>query len=131
MAHTDDNRTIIGLVGDVIDDLTHLLQTEFRLVKAEINEKVSRIANGGVMMGTGVALAISSLVLLLLALVQFLAAAGIPEEWGLLAVGLAGALIGVLVLWKGARNIKETSFIPDRTLQQVRADLDTVKEHVK
>lgn len=131
MANTEDNRTIIGLVGDVIDDLTHLLQTEFRLVKAEINEKVSRIAGGGVMMGVGIALAISSLVLLLLSVVQFLAAIGVPEEWGLLAVGLAGAVIGALVLWKGARDIKETSFVPDRTLQQVRADLDTVKEHVK
>jgi hypothetical protein len=71
------------------------------------------------------------LVLLLQALVQWLAVAGIPEPWGLLIVGVIVGGIGVAVLMKGARDIKETSFVPDRTLNQIRADFETVKEHVK
>ena len=131
MAYSDDRHTILSMVGGVIDDLTHLLQTEFRLVQAEINQKIGRIANGGVMIGAGTALAIGSLVLLLQALVQWLAVAGIPEPWGFLIVGVVVGVIGVAVLMKGARDIKETSFVPDRTLNQIRADFETVKEHVK
>lgn len=131
MAYSDDRHTILSLVGGVIDDLTHLLQTEFRLVKAEVNQKIGRIANGGVMIGAGTALAIGSLVLLLQALVQWLAVAGIPEPWGLLIVGVVVGVIGVAVLMKGARDIKETSLVPNRTLDQIRADFETVKEHVK
>jgi TRAP-type C4-dicarboxylate transport system permease small subunit len=131
MAYSDDRHTILSLVGGVIDDLTHLLQTEFRLVKAEVNQKIGRIANGGVMIGAGTALAIGSLVLLLQALVQWLAVAGIPEPWGLLIVGIVVGVIGVAVLMKGARDIKETSLVPNRTLDQIRADFETVKEHVK
>lgn len=131
MAYTEPRQTIVGLVGGVIDDLTHLLQTEFRLVKAEINQKIGRIASGGVMIGVGTALAIGSIVLLLQALVQWLAIAGIPEQWGLLIVGAVVGIIGVVVLFKGARDIKETSLVPDRTLEQIRADFETVKEHVK
>jgi hypothetical protein len=131
MAYSDDRQTIVSLVGGVIDDLIHLLQTEFRLVKAEVNQKIGRIANGSVMIGVGSALAIAAMVLLLQALVQWLAVAGIPEQWGLLVVGITVGVAGVAILLKGARDIRETSFVPDRTLDQIRADFETVKEHVK
>ena len=47
MVHQDDKRSIVNLFADVIGDAVHLFQTEIRLIRAEINEKIGRLANGG------------------------------------------------------------------------------------
>jgi hypothetical protein len=131
VAHQEDRRTIGNLLTDVLGDVTHLFQTEIRLIRVEFNEKLSRLANGGVMVACGAVAALAALFLLLQALVRWLEIAGLPNQWGYLIVGLVIAAGAAFALTRGISNIKSTSLVPDRTLEQVRADVETVKEHVK
>lgn len=130
MVHQDDKRTIVNLFADVINDTVHLFQTEIRLIRAEINEKLGRLANGSTLVGAGAVAAIAAVFLLLQDIVRWLVIAGLPDQWGYLIVGLVFAAVAAALLMGGINRIKSTNLMPDRTLDQLKADLATVKEHV-
>src|ERR1051326_1272629 len=98
MVHQDDKRSIVNLFADVIGDAVHLFQTEIRLIRAEINEKFGRLANGGTLVAAGASAALAAIFLLLQAIVRWLAVAGLPEEWGYLLVGIVVAAIAAGLL---------------------------------
>jgi uncharacterized membrane protein YqjE len=126
----DERHSVVDLMTRVLEEIVHLFQTEIRLVRAEFNEKVGRLANGGVFIGAAVVLILGGFILFLLAVVQFLVVAGLPEEWGLLLVGILAAAGGGLLLSRGIQTIKTTNLVPDRSIDQIRADVATVKEHI-
>jgi hypothetical protein len=131
MAARDSARPLTSLFTDTVAELTHLFQTEIRLVRAEINEKVSRAANSGALIGAGAIIILPAVFILLLAIVRWLAVAGLPEQWGLLLVGLVVAGAGVGLLMKGVNNLKGSALVPRRTIEQVRADVSMAKEQVR
>jgi hypothetical protein len=127
---SQSTRPLGSLFTDVVSELTHLFQTEIRLVRAEMNDKVSRVANSGALIGAGAVIMLPAVFILLLAAVRWLAVAGLPEQWGLLLVGIVVALIGAGLLMKGINNLKGSALVPNRTIEQVRADVSLAKEHV-
>jgi xanthine/uracil permease len=131
MATHESTRPLGSLFTDVVSEITHLFQTEMRLIRAEMNEKVSRAASGGAMIGAGAVILLPAVFLLLLAIVRWLAIAGLPEHWGLVLVGAVVAVIGVALLTKGVNNLKGPALVPQRTIEQVRADFSVAKEHVR
>src|SRR4051794_22673314 len=131
MAVRDSARPLTSLFTDTVAELTHLFQTEIRLVRAEINEKVSRAANSGALIGAGAIVLLPAIFILLLAIVRWLAVAGLPDQWGLLLVGLVVAGAGVGLLMKGVKNLKGSALVPNRSIEQVRADVAMAKEQVR
>ena len=130
MENGNSERTLAQLVALLINEVMFLLQNEMRLLRAEANDKVSRIAGSVVLIVSGAVALIAAVFLLLQAIVRWLAVAGLSEEWGYLAVGLIVAAVGVALTLSGVSQMKETNLVPDRTLRQARRDLATVKEHV-
>jgi hypothetical protein len=126
----ENGRSLIQLVTDAMNEFATLFRTEIHLLRVELSDKISRIANSGTMIGAGAIAAIIGLVLLLQAAVKWLAIAGLPEEWGLLLVGIVVAILGVVLLMSGINTVKSTTLLPERAMNQVRADIATVKEHV-
>jgi hypothetical protein len=126
----ENGRSLIQLVTDAMNEFATLFHTEIHLLRVELSDKISRIANSGTMIGAGAIAAIIGLVLLLQAAVKWLAIAGLPEEWGLLLVGIVVAILGVVLLMSGINTVKSTTLLPERAMNQVRADIATVKEHV-
>jgi Putative Actinobacterial Holin-X, holin superfamily III len=126
----ETNRSLVQLITDAMNEFANLFQTEIRLVRVELSEKLNRFAGSGAMIGAGAVAAIVALILLLQAAVKWLAIAGLPEEWGLLLLGFLVGVIGIVLLVKGINDAKATSLLPERTISQVRADIATVKEHV-
>jgi Putative Actinobacterial Holin-X, holin superfamily III len=114
-----------------VSELTNLFQTEIRLVRAEINEKLSKAANSGALIGAGAIVMLPAVFILLLAIVRWLAVAGLPEQWGLTLVGLVVAALGVALLMMGINNLKGSALVPRRTIEQVRADISVAKEQVR
>jgi hypothetical protein len=127
----ESTRPLTSLFTDTVSELTHLFQTEIRLVRAEINEKVSRAANSGALIGAGAIILLPAIFILLMAIVRWLAVAGLPDQWGFLLVGLVVAGVGVGLLMKGINNLKGSALVPRRTIEQVRADVSMAKEQVR
>src|SRR5215208_8324941 len=123
MATRDTTHPITSLLTRVGSEIAYLLQTEIRLAKTELGEKVSQIAGAGIRIGAGSVLALAGLIVLLLAIVQWLAVAGLPYEWGLLIVGGIVLIGGAALLMSGSRNMKGSALVPQRTIDQLKADL--------
>jgi putative superfamily III holin-X len=128
---TTRERPLASVMTQVVSDLAYLLQTEIRLARAEISEKVSQAANGGAFIGVAAILLLTGLFVLLLAAVRWLEIAGLPDQWGLLLVGGAVVALGITLALLGMKNLKGSALVPDRTIEQVRADINVAKEHVR
>jgi len=131
MANKDTDHPVTALFTSVINEITHLLQTEFRLARAEVNEKVGQLSNGAVMIGAGAVLILPGLVVLFFAIARWLAIAGMPEEWGLLLVAAVVLVVGAALAFAGINALKASSLVPERTIDQVRADFSIAKEQVQ
>jgi Putative Actinobacterial Holin-X, holin superfamily III len=131
MATRDSIRPISSVITEVFSEVAYLLQTEIRLARAEIGEKVGRAANGAALLGAAAILLLAGLFVLLLAAVRWLEVAGLPDQWGFLIVGGAAMAIGVGIALKGITNLKGSALVPERTIEQVRADFSVAKEQVK
>src|SRR5436309_12945186 len=130
MATRETSRPLASVMTQVVSDLAFLLQTEFRLARAEVGEKMSQAANGAMFLGIAAVLSLAGLFVLLLAAVRWLEIAGMPDQWGYLLVGVVTLGAGVLLAMKGVNNFKASSLKPDRTIEQLRADYSVAKEHV-
>ena len=131
MSTRDSARPLTSVLTQVVSEVAYLLQTEIRLARAEISEKLSRAANGGAMLGIAAILSLCGLFVLLLCAVRWLEIAGVPDQWGTLIVGGAALLIAIVLALVGARNLKGSALKPERTIEQVRADFSIAKEHVQ
>jgi uncharacterized membrane protein YqjE len=125
-----DSRPLATLLTQIVSNLSFLLQTEIRLARAELSEKASQVANGGIFIGIAAALSLAGLVILLLAAVRWLEVAGLADRWGFLLVGGVAVAIGLALALKGANNLKTSALVPDRTIEQLKADYTVAKEHV-
>lgn len=125
-----DRRSVVDLMTRVVNDVVGLFQTELRLARAELNDKASQIASGGILIGSALVLVIAGLVVTLMGIVRWLAIAGMPEEWGLLLVGLLALALGGILVSLGIRHFKSTNLVPDRSIGQIRADVATVRNHI-
>src|SRR4051794_24114040 len=131
MSTRNSSRPLASVLTEVVSEVAYLIQTEIRLARAEVSEKIARAADGGKLIGAGAVLLLASLFLLLTAIVRFLVLAGIPDHWGFLIVGVIVAIAGVVLLMKGSNDLKGSALVPKRTIDQVRADISVVKEQVK
>jgi Putative Actinobacterial Holin-X, holin superfamily III len=126
----DSMRPLASVATRVISDLAYLVQTEIRLARAEITQKLSRAANGGILIGAAALLLLPGIFVLLLDAARWLEVAGLRQEWSLLVVGGVTAVIGAALVATGARSLNGSALVPDRTIEQIRADISVAKEHV-
>lgn len=127
---TQTKRPLGQLFGDVIDDVSGVVQTEVRLLRAELNEKLKALASGGVLVGAAAVFFIAGLGIALLAVGEWLIVAGLTREWALTLVALAALVIGGILAASGISSIKRTELVPERSLHQARESIQTIKDHV-
>ena len=79
MAVRDSTQPLASLFSRAASEATYLIQTELRLARTEISDKLNKVASGGVHVGAGAILALAGLIILLLAIVRWLEVAGVPS----------------------------------------------------
>ena len=129
MSDQHDNRSVATLISDLAQQASTLVQTEVRLLKAEMSEKASKVGTGVAEMAAGAICLLAALIVLLFALVAALAETGMGPGWAALLVGVIVALLGVFLLKNGSTSF--TNLTPDRTTEQLGQDARVVKEQLK
>lgn len=127
-----DRPGIATLVADALSRSADLLQTEFRLARAELGEKAeafrASLIAGVTLMLVGCVFLIGAIVLLLQAVVVALVERGVSPPLAILIVAGGSALGGVAVLIAGRKTIGNVDPTPERTMDSLQRDARMAKE---
>lgn len=123
-------RSIPGIVIDLLNQFTTLLRQESQLARAEISENVNRAIMGVVLAGAAAVLLIPALVILLLAAVYALESTGLAPYWSALAIGGGVLIIGLILLLIGMSRLKAKNLVPRKTVTQLQEDAALAKRQV-
>ncbi|HEV7414860.1 phage holin family protein [Tianweitania sediminis] len=130
MIEPQDNRGVGSLISDLIQQVSTLVQTEIRLLRSEMGDKMKLAVSGITEMLAGAILLMAALLVLLQALVVALSEFMDPA-WASLLVGVVVAIIGVVLVRRGTANLEPSNLMPDQTTHQLGKDATVVKEQFK
>lgn len=130
MLNTPRRPGVVTLVTAAIAQSADLVQTEFRLARAEISEKLAALRVGLAMMAVGAIFLIVALGMLLQALVSVLIASGMSPPAAILVVAGGAAVIGLVLFLMGQKRLNPDELVPDRTLTSLSRDGRMMKETV-
>jgi Putative Actinobacterial Holin-X, holin superfamily III len=125
-----DNRSVPELFADALNQFSKLMRNEFALARAELSIKAGEAMRAvGLLIGAGL-FVIPSIVLLLIALAAWFVELGLPASVSYFIAGVVGLAITGVLAAIGSRNLKSSSLVPKRTLDQLQRDVAAAKEHV-
>jgi hypothetical protein len=123
------NTGLVRALSDVLADLSDLVQKEIRLAKAEVTEKISSKLQASVWMVAAGVIGLIALLLVIQAIVFFIASFGLALHWSSLLVAVVLAVIAAVAFFRG-RSLAQEELLPERTVKQVSKDIQTAKEQL-
>ena len=121
--------TAASALGDVVGDLTDLVQKEMRLAQAELSASISAKLEGGVWFAAAGALAGIAFLLVVQAAVFVIASYAVPMHWACLIAAGCVSLVAVLAYFIG-RPDANVALAPRRTIHQIQQDVILSKEQL-
>ena len=126
-----DLHNISGLVGDAMAQVAKLFQNEVDLAKAELAEKVQKLAGAlGLLVG-GAVLVIPAIVMALFALSSALISAGWSSALAYLTSAAVAAAISGALFAVGIKRLDARTLTPRETIRQLEKDKDSMKGMVR
>jgi hypothetical protein len=121
--------TIPDLTKEVVHHLGDMFRNELRLARAEAVDSAKAMTGSLVMIGIGVAFAVSAITLIGIAVAEVL-----PLEfprWAAFAMaGVASGVGALLFMQAGKSAISPKSLTLPKTREQVGRDIQAIKEHL-
>ena len=117
-----NDKGVVDLAGEAMEDIAVLLQTELQLLRAEISEKLTFTALSAALIGAGALLLMATIVLILQAAIAGLVAYGISMPIAILIVAAITLLAGVGLIWFGINRLSLARLAPTKTLDQLQKD---------
>lgn len=119
-----------SLVADAISHLGRLIETEIRLVKTEMSEKIAAAVRAVVILVASAILLVAALFLILQGVVDLLVYLGMQPYAAAFLVGIVIALIGGIAIWIALRSLTADQMAPKRTFNQLGKDAIVIKDQV-
>ncbi|NOE20797.1 phage holin family protein [Ruegeria atlantica] len=123
-----DLRQAPNMLATALRHLSRLIQGELKLAKAELSLNLSRAAYGLVFFLLAALLVLVAIHLLATALVATMVAEGMSVGFASLMVSAGLILVaGCFAVWAKSR-LSLAAISPDKTLQNLKSDVDAMKE---
>jgi len=129
MSFDPDPRPTGSLLSDAVNQLTRLVRGEMALAKAEVAQNVKSAGVGVGLLAGAAILALVALNVLAAALVAAIAN-WIGPGWAALLVGVIILAVAAILAMRGLNALKPENLAPTRTVRNVQADAQTIKETV-
>ena len=116
-------------MSELVSDAKQLLRQEVALAKHEIQEEVRKTKIAVVSLGAGIAIAALGGLLLIIMLVHLLNALTDLPLWA--CYGIVGgmcALVGVVLLYTGKKQMARIDMVPQQTVETMRENVRWIKE---
>ena len=120
-----------SLFADALSQMTVLFETEIRLVRTEVSEKISYAIKAVIALLVAAVLALAGLFIILFGIVQVVIALGVVAWLAYFIVGIVIAGIGGLVALFGIRRLSADNLMPKQSIDQLGKDATIAKEQVK
>ncbi len=120
-----------SLFADALSQMTTLFETEIRLVRTEISEKISAAIRAVVFLLVAAVLLLAGLFIILFGIVQLVIYFGVVPWLAYFLVGGVLAVIGAIVLYLALNRLSTDNLMPKRSMDQLGKDATIVKEQVK
>lgn len=122
----NEERTLRNILREIGDEVTEFVDTRVQMAKSELRETLGA-AKGAIPLAViAVALVVTGLLLLTLALVSVITAAfaGSPYAWfyAFLIVGLCWVAIGAVTAFFAVNQFRGRGRFPKRTMEVLKAD---------
>lgn len=119
-----------SLIAAALSQLSRLVETEIRLAKAEIGEKVSMAVRAVAILAVALVLVIAALIFILQGIAQVLVFYGMQPFAASFTVGLVIAVLAAIGAWFALRSLSGPALKPDRTITQIRRNTDVIKDEL-
>ena len=120
-----------SLFADALSQMTVLFETEIRLVRTEISEKISFALKAVIALLVAAVLMLAGLFIILFGIVQLVIYFGVVAWLAYFIVGVVIAGIGGLALLFGMNRLSADNLMPKQSMDQLGKDAHIVKEQVK
>ena len=120
-----------SLFADALSQMTVLFETEIRLVRTEISEKISFALKAVVALLVAAVLGLAGLFIILFGIVQVVIALGVVTWLAYFIVGIVIAAIRGLAGLFRMRRRSAPNHMPARSMDQLGKDATIVKEQVR
>ena len=120
-----------SLFADALSQMTVLFETEIRLVRTEISEKISFALKAVVALLVAAVLGLAGLFIILFGIVQVVIALGVVTWLAYFIGGIGIAGIGGVAALFGMRRLSAENLMPARSMDQLGKDATIVKEQVR
>lgn len=117
-----------SLIAGILAEARALLHTELQLAQRELSYSAARAGSGLVLFGLAAVVALVGLNALAVATVLGVAALGLAYHWAALIVAIACLALALAFVLIGKSRLSTAALAPRRTLNQVKSDIDAVKE---
>lgn len=122
--HTE--KSIAAILAETKDELKQFVTTRVNILKAEMDEKISRLKSVVPLVVVAVLFLLSGWMVLTFALIALLHAFFVPSVyawlWASLMVTAVYLLVGAVAGWFAYSEIKATNLKPTRTLKVLQQD---------
>jgi hypothetical protein len=126
---SESERSIAELFRQLSRDIGTLLRQEGELARTEVRQKAGQVAAAGAAFGSGGLVGFAGFLILLQALVAWLAGVLDSTALAALVVGGAALLAGVGLVFLGRSRLKAESLVPRKTVESLRQDAELAAGH--
>jgi hypothetical protein len=124
------DRSFTDVLEDIVGNVQHIIRSEVRLAKAEIQEETVKAGKAARIGGSGAVLGLYAVGFLLLTCFFALEMAVAPWLAALIVTVVVGAVAGVLIRL-GIRGMKRVHPRPDKTIDTLRENVEWARNQAK
>jgi hypothetical protein len=126
---SSSEKSMAGLIVDILNDGQTLLLQEIQLAKHEIQDEVRKTVAAGVSLAAGAAIALVGGLLLVLMLVHLLNAVTELPLWACYAtVGVLLSVIAAVLISVAIKKLRNIRMVPARTVETLKENVQWFKE---
>jgi uncharacterized membrane protein YqjE len=119
-----------GLIADAMSQMARLVESEVRLVRTEIGEKVSAAVRAVAIIAVSAVVLLAAVFLILIGIVHLVIYFGLQPFVAYFAVGGVAAVIGAIAVYIALRQLRPSGLAPRRSINQISKDAQAIKEQM-
>lgn len=129
-ASTESERTLGQIIKELTADFSTLFRSEIALLKLEVKDTVTKLGGGAAMFAAAAFIALFGVAFLFVTITLGLVALGVPAWVSALIVTIVLFASAGVFAFLGKKKLAQIKFVPNESVQQIKADIESIKSDI-